>query len=239
MPYGCYGLPSVPSSPFIRCMSPEETAGQLQATLNALAPDGCAGVVAPVGADALAGLSPEEAELIQSWAPHRRQEFATGRQCARQALAALSAKPEVSSPDADGLPNWPEGYLGSISHSRGVAAAVAAPLNNYALLGLDLEKTNRLCGAAMRRVLHPQETSFAAGDQARTSILFSLKEAFYKAQFPRWRTAGNFGDLALAVDLETGTARVMEMDARFAPELEELRFAFRVVGEYVVSLAWL
>lgn len=145
----------------------------------------------------------------------------------------------VTLPNADGVPGWPESYLGSISHSRGVAAAVAVRSSQYSLLGLDLEKTNRLSGAAMRRVLHPLEASFASGDQMRTSILFSLKEAFYKAQFPRWRTAGNFDDLALAVDLDSETARVLKMDARFAPELKDLRFAFRIIDDYVASLCWL
>jgi len=220
-------------------MSPEGIAGKLQAALDAFAPDACVGALAAVGRDALAGLSTGEAELTRPWAPHRREEFAAGRHCARRALAAVGAESGLSLPDADGLPVWPEGFLGSISHSRGIAGAVAAPAKKFSLLGLDLEKTDRLSEAAMRRVLHPLEAAFAAGDQAKTTILFSLKEAFYKAQFPRWRTAGNFGDLALCVDLGAGAARVAEMDARFAPELEELCFGFRIVGDYVLSLVWL
>lgn len=228
----------MPLSALIQGMPPEEISEKLQAALDALAPDGCVGVPAPVGSASLAGLSTDETEWTQSWAPHRQEEFATGRQCARRALALIGAEWGVSLPDGDGLPGWPEGFLGSISHSRGLAMAVAAPSMKYSLLGLDLEKTNRLSEAAMRRVLHPLEATFAADDQAKTSILFSLKEAFYKAQFPRWRTLGNFGDLALCVDPDAGTARVVEMDARFAPELEGVLFSFRVVGDYVLSLAW-
>ena len=77
------------------------------------------------------------------------------------------------------------------------------------------------------------------GDQLKASILFSLKEAFYKAQFPKWRAEGNFRDLALEVDLANGSAKIIEMGSRFKPELLRLRFRFRVVDDYVVSQCWM
>ena len=88
-------------------------------------------------------------------------------------------------------------------------------------------------------MLHPIEESFAASDQLKASILFSLKEAFYKAQFLKWHAVGNFSDLALEVDLTKGTAKIREMDARFSSELMRLRFCFRIVDDYVVSLSWM
>ena len=225
---------------FFRNMSLDALADPLKSALDSLTPAGCAAAVAAIVQDATAGLMPEEALLTASWATQRRNEFASGRCCARRALATLGVNVGGALlPDAEGLPAWPTGFLGSISHSRGVAMAVAAPLRTYSLLGLDLEKTNRLSQAAGRRVVHPLEYGFVGGDLRRASILFSLKEAFYKAQFPRWRTTGNFQDLALAVDLNTGRARVAQMDARFAPDLEGLSFAFRIAGDYVASLAWL
>jgi 4'-phosphopantetheinyl transferase EntD len=65
-----------------------------------------------------------------------------------------------------------------------------------------------------------------------------LKEAFYKAQFPRWREFGNFRELALSVNLVKGTADIKEMDARFDSELAHLSFAFEIVDDFVISLAW-
>ena len=117
--------------------------------------------------------------------------------------------------------------------------AMTAKSVDCSLLGLDLEKTNRLSAGAINKVLHPVEQIFAGGDQQKASILFSLKEAFYKAQFPNWRAVGNFSDLALEVDLTNGSAKVREMDARFSPELMRLRFSFRIVDDYVVSLSWM
>ena len=220
-------------------MPHEDSAEPFQAELDALAPAGLASAVSAVSDAAVSGLSPVELSHIESWAPHRRNEFAAGRLCARRALGALGIEAGSLLPDDEGLPVWPEGVVGSISHSRGLAMAVAVSAGVYSLIGLDVEKTNRLSEAAMSRIVHPLEAAFAGNDQTRTSILFSLKEAFYKAQFPRWRTTGNFQDLALEVDMDAGTARSLEMDARFAAELRQLRFAFRRVDDYVLSLCWL
>lgn len=219
-------------------MSLEQTIVQLKAAGAALAPSGAAFEVALVD-DYLPELSEPERRLVESWAPHRQHEFATGRLCALRARSDLGVEAGNLLPDADGVPLWPEAVVGSISHSRGVAMAVVARSAESSLLGLDLEKTNRLSEGAIKKVVHPLEESFVAGEQLKASILFSLKEAFYKAQFPKWRTTGNFHDLALEVDLARGTANIREMDARFAPELMPLRFGFRVVDDYVVSLCWI
>ncbi|TVP79751.1 MAG: 4'-phosphopantetheinyl transferase superfamily protein [Puniceicoccaceae bacterium] len=184
-------------------------------------------------------LSDAERALIETWAVPRQQEFAAGRLCARRGLAALGRPAVPLLRDADGLPLWPPGVVGSITHSRGIAAAALRPADGPdTLLGLDLEKTNRLSAAASRRVLHPREVGFAAGDQRRASVLFSLKEAFYKAQFPRWRTPGNFHDLALSVDLAAGRAVVVDLAPCFDPILAGLEFRFCLVDDYVLSLCW-
>jgi len=212
----------------------------LQAAVDGMAAGAACAASASVMvvADHASELSLAEQSLIASWATHRQHEFATGRLCARRALAVLGLDGGNLLPDGDGVPQWPTGLVGSISHSRGVVIAVAARSADCSLLGLDLEKTNRLRAAAIRKVVHPLEADFVAGDQVKASILFSLKEAFYKAQFPRWRTTGNFHDLALGVDMEAGSAQVVEIDARFAPNLAQLRFGFRLVDDYVVSLCW-
>jgi 4'-phosphopantetheinyl transferase EntD len=179
----------------------------------------------------------KERALVEGWAVARQQEFMAGRFCARRALAASGRMEVAILRDADGLPLWPEGVVGSITHCRGIAAAVLRSITGPdSLLGLDLEKTNRLSVSAGRRVLHPSEAKFAGDSQIRATILFSLKEAFYKAQFPRWRTTGNFQDIGLEVDLASGRAEVGALGGRFDPELSGLRFRFALVGDYVLCL---
>ena len=219
-------------------MSLEGTLTKLQYSLDALVPGDCATAVTPIGESGLTGLSDNTYDMIHSWAKPRQEEFKAGRQCASQALTKLGSEENNVMPGVDGLPIWPMGFLGSISHSLGVAMAVVTTSEKYSLIGLDLEKTNRLSELAARRVIHPLEISFAKDDQVNASILFSLKESFYKAQFPRWHQKGNFRDLALSIDLAKGTADIKEIDARFATELESLSFAFEVVGDFVISVAW-
>ena len=219
-------------------MPTEKSINQLSEVAQALAPMGAVLEVAMIDQHS-DELLPEERQLVESWAPHRQREFARGRMCARRALDSLVAGVAGLLPDADGIPQWPDGVVGSISHCRGVAMATVANSAHCRLLGLDLEKINRLSAGAINKVLHPIEESFASSDQLKASILFSLKEAFYKAQFPKWRAVGNFRDLALEVDLANGAAKIFEMDARFKSELLRLRFRFRIVDDYVVSLCWM
>lgn len=219
-------------------MSMESTLAVIQVALAELAPEGVISTAALVGAHD-AELSETERRWVDGWGPHRRAEFATGRWCARHAMAQLGLSTGDLLADDEGLPQWPRGLAGCISHSRGLAAAIVARAEPALLLGLDLEKTNRLSAGAIQKVVHPLEQNFVAGDQVRASLLFSLKEAFYKAQFPRWRTPGNFHDMALTLDLTRGEARILQLDARFASDLLRLRFRFRLVDDYVVSLCWL
>ena len=219
-------------------MSSGKTIAQLREVAQIIVPKGAAFELAIID-QRVTDLLPEERQLIESWAPSRQREFVTGRMCARRALDLLGVAASELLPDANGIPQWPEDPVGSISHCHGVAMAMVAKSVDCRLLGLDLEKTNRLSAGAIKQVLHPIEESFAASDQLKASILFSLKEAFYKAQFLKWHAVGNFSDLALEVDLTKGTAKIREMDARFSSELMRLRFCFRIVDDYVVSLSWM
>lgn len=219
-------------------MNEAATLRDLKLAASAIAPQGCAVEAAGFGVDPLF-LSEAERARIAGFAESRQEEFLAGRWCARQALAALGRSPGELLPDADGLPLWPAGVVGSITHCQGVAAAAVLPATDpETLLGLDLEKTNRLSLAASQRVLHSLETEFAGGDLERASVLFSLKEAFYKAQFPRWRTRGNFRDIALAVDFESGRGRVQYLSKQFDRRLTGSRFRFSLVGEYVLSFCF-
>ncbi len=181
----------------------------------------------------------DEVAFIASAGVHRRNEFLTGRRLAREALGET----RVLLADVDGLPIWPKSQIASISHSRGLCCAVAGSSVDYICLGLDIEKADRLSQGASRRVVHPLEVSFTGDNRLRASLLFCLKEAFYKAQFPRFRTLANFQDLALKVDLTSGFATVLKLADPFHPELQrsvgQLHFRFGFCGVYVFTICYL
>lgn len=184
---------------------------------------------------------PAEASQCAGYAPQRQAEFIIARSCARSALEALgySHSNEAIETDKEGLPLWPTGFVASISHSKGLCGAVAAASENYKLLGFDIEKTDRLSTNAAKRVVHPLE-AVKEPSKAVASILFSLKEAFYKAQYPEWGIAANFHDLALKLDLKNGSASVLYLAPKFPAELIEaqakLNFRFVQIENEVLSL---
>lgn len=184
----------------------------------------------------------EEMSHLKDATVHRRNEFATGRHCLRAALHAQGEFCEALPRDSDGVPRVPVGYLGSLSHSRGLCAAVAAPVGKCAYLGLDVEKTTRLSLAATQRVVHAKEVAWVDSDQRKASVLFSMKEAFYKAQFVDWRSTGNFHDLALEVDEVNQSAQAVYISKHFPAKLAEhvqhFQFRYRFVDSYVISLCF-
>ena len=145
--------------------------------------------------------------------------------------------------DADGVPIWPSGTVASISHSRGLCGAVAASTDDIISLGLDLEKTNRLSPRAMERVVHPLEVSVVGDSQLLGSLLFSAKEAFFKAQFPVYGAQPNFKDLALQIDDASKQMSVREVALHLPEDLREaacrMQFRYQFFGDYVVTLCWL
>src|SRR5208282_5779110 len=69
-----------------------------------------------------AALLPEEAAYLGRSVPKRAQEFAAGRVCARRALAELGVVDFPLRVGEDREPLWPEGTVGSITHTTGFCA---------------------------------------------------------------------------------------------------------------------
>lgn len=139
--------------------------------------------------DAADPLPPEEEACIAGAAPRRRREFAAGRTCARRALGRLGLPAVALPPGPERAPRWPAGAVGSITHTRTLAAAVVGPCASFAGLGLDMEAPERVRPRLWRRIASPREIAWledAPDDGAarvRAALLFSAKEAFFKAQF--------------------------------------------------------
>ncbi len=134
-------------------------------------------------------LFPEELLVVQRAAPKRVAEYTAGRACARAALAQLGVAPLAIPSRADRTPVWPPGFAGSISHGAGRCVAVAAPLARVASLGIDVEGALLHDATLYRHICHADQLAALAARAelplpAWIALMFSAKEAFYKAWFP-------------------------------------------------------
>lgn len=137
-------------------------------------------------ADRCDQLLPVELPLVEGRGRRRRDEYSSGRYCARRAMAARGLPEGAVLSGASRSPIWPIGTCGSLTHSRDlVGAAVSGSLSG---LGLDIEHFGRLSSRAAERILTDVESQALRQleeDFLRlATIVFSAKEAVYKAIYP-------------------------------------------------------
>ena len=116
----------------------------------------------------------------------------------RAAMRAALAMPDADIPSDDrGAPCLPAGWLGSISHKQGRAAALVAPDDGAgARIGIDLEHAVAPRQPIERRILQPRERF---SDRREVSLYFAVKEAIYKAIDPFLRRYVGFTEVEVSL----------------------------------------
>jgi 4'-phosphopantetheinyl transferase EntD len=136
-------------------------------------------------------LFPEEQQLIAHAVEPRRREYAAVRSCARACLGRLGYAQVPILPGVGGAPTWPAGVQGSMTHCAGYAAAAVGPDRRISAIGIDAEPDAPLPDGVLDLVATPAERDRLAGTQPGPDglnwdrLLFSAKEAVYKAWFPQ------------------------------------------------------
>jgi enterobactin synthetase component D len=133
----------------------------------------------------------------------RQQEFLAGRWCAKQALQCLGAGSTHVAMAEDRAPVWPDGVVGSITHTGDFAAAAVAWAVDIAALGIDSEQI--VDPAAARDIadvcMVDEPTLFnAAHDRSFCefcTFVFSAKESVFKCLFPLMRKFLEFSDVRI------------------------------------------
>jgi 4'-phosphopantetheinyl transferase EntD len=161
----------------------------------------------------LDALHPDERAQVAAAVAKRQREFAAGRVCARRLLRQLDLGADALLSDDDRVPRWPEGVIGSITHSAGQCAVAVARSDALRAIGLDLERADAVRPELWRRIFRPSEIerlhSAPAERQPRLAALaFSAKEATYKCLFPESRVALGLRDVEVELDLQDRRFRV-------------------------------
>jgi enterobactin synthetase component D len=133
----------------------------------------------------------------------RQREFFAGRWCAEQALLCLGAGSTHVGMAEDRAPIWPDGVVGSITHTGDFAAAAVAWAADIAGLGIDSE---RIIDPATARdiadICMVDEATLFEAPHGRSfcefcTFVFSAKEAVFKCLFPLARKFLEFSDVRI------------------------------------------
>jgi 4'-phosphopantetheinyl transferase EntD len=190
------------------------------AVLEGLLDGGVISVEVDLYRDPIGELSPEEAATVPRAQRDRLLEFRAGRHCAREALGELGVHGVSILRAEDRAPLWPDGVVGSITHSRarnrGWCAAAVARSSDVQSIGIDGELDEPLERKLWPRILLPSEQAFIetraeAEHGYLAKLIFSAKEATYKCQYPVSREFLEFADVELTLDpaSDTFSARLL------------------------------
>jgi 4'-phosphopantetheinyl transferase EntD len=146
----------------------------------------------------------DEAQCTNQWSQKRWQDFSAGRVCARRALEQFDLGDFPLRAGTDGLPIWPPGVTGCITHTNGYAAAIVGPLTRVRSLGVDSEviaAVNEevwasICTPAEHQALYVETPESRV---QRAALIFAAKEAFYKCQYLLTGEWVEFGEVTVAI----------------------------------------
>jgi 4'-phosphopantetheinyl transferase EntD len=148
---------------------------------------------------------PEEAAHVGKAVDKRRREYATVRDCARQAMASLGLPPVPLLSGERGAPRWPDGVVGSMTHCAGYRAAVVALSTVIHTVGIDAEPHGPLPEGVENAIALPEERAMLARLATADPtvhwdrMLFCAKEAVYKAWFPLTRKWLGFEEASITL----------------------------------------
>ncbi len=203
-------------------------------------------VIIPKDADpalGAAGLSLPAA--LECAVPKRKIQFLAGRFCAREAIGRFGPLFNAGAlpRDADGCPVWPEGLVGSISHTDAFATAAVAPAGVARGLGVDVESTiSREAADEVARLVASEDERRRVAEAAglnwleSLTVIFSAKESLFKALYPLTRRHFDYLDCAV-VRLDSRKRRfAIRLAAPFEAEFGAAEFVGRY--ELIDGVVW-
>lgn len=151
----------------------------------------------------------------------RQAEFFYGRACARAALSNIGLGGHEVAIGAHREPIWPAGVVGSITHCRTMAAAIALRAHTCSGAGIDIEEVivdSSTRSAILDNIISVRELAYLRQHDLGLSfdvlltLVFSAKESFYKGAYG---SVGRFFGFD-AIEL-----------ARFDPVMQSIEFEVR------------
>ena len=132
----------------------------------------------------------------------RQREYIAGRVLARELLDRIGVNAQTIASGPKREPLWPTGIVGSISHNERSCAVVVAQNSVVTSVGIDIETIGRIARHLWANLFTEEETEHLlqlepAAQSRQATVFFSIKEAFYKYQFPLTQSWVGFRDVSV------------------------------------------
>ncbi len=188
----------------------------------------------------------DEPDCIRKAVTKRRAEFLAGRIAAMVALESLDVCEVGVATGMHRNPIWPNGYVGSISHTSERAIAVVAPEGSVTYVGIDHEAiipmnvatkiAPQILTSEEIQLFYQMNISF----DLFCTIVFSVKESVFKAIYPKIEMYINFSEARVTeISFEHRQFRAELCSTLLVGELEKgkvLRGYLRITDGYVSTM---
>ena len=174
------------------------------------------------------------------FSPKRLVDFSTGRYCALKALEQLGIQDATIPIGADRAPIWPDGIVGSISHCDSLTGAIVAKTSDHISLGLDIEEIGNVTPDLWDLVFTENEKKYLSGLTEKeilvqSTLIFSIKEAFYKYQHPLTKTFLDFLDVEVSLP-SMDNVRILSKQISKESEIRNNRIKYFFDNDCVISI---
>ena len=182
-----------------------------------------------------------------SWLPHprtllpaeRMTSFASAQEsavdkCVRGLLRRVGLREDTHVATAQaGNREWPPGLVGSLTDKGTVVLGVIVDIASVSMIGIDLERMDRSDLGAIEPLIAPEGLPSGMDPPLARLLVFSAKEAVFKAQYPTTHQPLDFSEVRFAwVESDGESFRAAVRRPSLGLEIRAVR-----VGVWVVTMA--
>lgn len=161
-----------------------------------------------------------------------------GRYCIKKILKSFGKEDDAYiGKNPDGTPQWPTGFVGSVTHTKNYVAAVMAKKNDVLSIGIDAEliEHKNVADEITDLILTPEEIinhkekyTDLLDFPSYTLLLFSAKESIFKCFYPLVQKFFNFTDVIIEnINLAQNMFRfrvLTQLNTEILPEFTHIGF---------------
>ena len=179
----------------------------------------------------------QENTLVIKAVEKRIKEFSAGRHLARDLMKILDIPVVPLMRNDDRSPKWPDTMTGTITHTNEVCLVAAGRLAAHSTIGLDLEGAEPLSEDLLKFIVREDEFDQLPPGEIRhfAKLIFSAKEAFYKAQHFHTKAMLDFLEVSLKLNTDKKTFQVLVHHPVGTKLPAQIHGSWRYIGDFVLT----